>query len=219
MMMSIEMKDINSQPTGLFGTLDGGASCMVLGHDTLTHYIEHYHKLGYQTDHYLFQPTSKRLQFGGDRTLEAQWTVHMPVCVEGNYGRAQTYVVPGATPLLIGRPILKALKIHLNYIDDTVKVADGEWKPIVMGARKEHLLRLDDDLTSEKLAGPYDFDYVLEETYNTWTQRQDSTPTAPEPYNLWHYIEHTGLTTRPPTGGSFARQSTDRPTGDNKRQQ
>ena len=63
-----------------------------------------------------------------------------------------------------------------------------------MGPRKEHLLRLDDDLTSEKLAGPYDFDYVLEKTYNTWTQRQDNTPTASEPYNLWRYLELTGLT-------------------------
>ena len=43
MMVSIEMKDLTAKPTGLHGTLDGGASCMVLEHETLMHYIEHYH--------------------------------------------------------------------------------------------------------------------------------------------------------------------------------
>ena len=45
MMVSIEMKDLTTKPTGLHGTLDGG-SCMVLGHETLMHYIEHYHQVG-----------------------------------------------------------------------------------------------------------------------------------------------------------------------------
>ena len=124
---------------------------MVLGHGTLMHYIEHCHRLGYQTEHYHF--------------------------------------------LLPGRPILKALKTHLNYIDDTVKAREGcedEWKPIAMGPRKEHLLRLDDDLTSQKLTGPYAFDYVLEETYNPWTQRPPDTQQSPEHYTLWHYLELTG---------------------------
>ena len=121
MMVSIEMKDLTTKPTGLHGTLDGGASCVVLGHETLMHYIEHYHQLGFPTEHYHFRPASKMLQFGGDRTLDAQWTIHLPICVEGNLGRVQTYVVPGSTPLLIGRPILKALKIHLNYIEDMMK--------------------------------------------------------------------------------------------------
>ena len=26
------------------------------------------------------------MQFGGDRTMEAQFTVHMPVCVQGRLG-------------------------------------------------------------------------------------------------------------------------------------
>ena len=86
--------------------------------------------------------------------------------------------------------IVWCLDMKHSYITSS----DGEWKLIVMGARKEYFLRLDDDFTSEKLIGPYDFDYFLEETYNTWTQRQDNTPTTFEPYNLWHYLELTGLT-------------------------
>ena len=70
MMVSIEMKDLTTKPTGLHGTLDGGASCVVLGHETLMHYIEHYHQLGFPIEHYHFRPASKTLQFGGDRTLD-----------------------------------------------------------------------------------------------------------------------------------------------------
>ena len=48
-------------------------------------------------------------------------------------------------------------------------------------------------MTADKIAGPYAFDYVLEETYDTWTQRQDNTAEPnPEHYTLWHYLELTG---------------------------
>ena len=74
-----------------------------------------------------------------------------------------------------------------------MKVNEGDWKPITMGSRKEHLLKLDDGLTADKIAGPYAFDHVLEETYDTWTQRQDNkTGHNPEHYTLWHYLELTG---------------------------
>ena len=87
MMVQFEMKDYQRIPKGIFGTMDGGASCMVLGHDILMNYIESYHEQGFDVSSFHFRPAQKTLQFGGDNSLEAQWTVHMPVCIQGSPDR------------------------------------------------------------------------------------------------------------------------------------
>ena len=162
-MVNFEMKDLQALPKGIFGTMDGGASCMVLGHDTLMNYIEHFHK-EIDVSCFKFRPATKAMQFGGDRTMEAQWTVHM--------------LVSGSTPLLIGRPILKAMKIQLNFLEDTMSVDGSPWKKIVMGPRGEHLLQLDEGLESIPENGSYEFDFMMEETFHavtllstTWSSR------------------------------------------------
>ncbi|CAK9074702.1 Copia protein, partial [Durusdinium trenchii] len=132
LMVNFAMKDASSMPNGIHGTIDGGASCMVVGHDNLTQYIEHFSQHHIGPDDFQFRPTVKTLQFGGDRSLDSQWTVHLPICVNGILGRAQTFIVPGSTPLLIGRPILKAIGIQLNFMEDTMKVRDGSWQAIIM---------------------------------------------------------------------------------------
>ena len=189
-MVNFEMKDFQALPKGIFGTMDGGASCMVLGHDTLMNYIEHFHK-EIDVSCFKFRPATKAMQFGGDRTMEAQWTVHMPVCVQGRLGRAEAFVVSGSTPLLIGRPILKAMKIQLNFVEDTMSVNGSPWKKIVMGPRGEHLLQLDEGLESIPEDGSYEFDFMMEETFQAVTQQASTTTT--ETYTLEHYLELIGL--------------------------
>ena len=181
MTVHFEMKDYQSIPKGLFGTVDGGASCMVIGHDILMNYIENYHEQGFDTSSFHFRPAEKTLQFGGDKSMEAQWTVHMPVCIQGHLGRAQA---------LIGRPILKAMKLQLNFTEDTMRFDNGPWTPIVTGSRGEHLLQLDQGLQDLPDHNSYEFDYMMEETYAQLTQE----PTRAEHYTLAHYIELTGLT-------------------------
>ncbi|CAK9009019.1 Copia protein [Durusdinium trenchii] len=171
-MVNFEMKDLQALPKGIFGTMDGGASCMVLGHDTLMNYIEHFHK-EIDVSCFKFRPATKAMQFGGDRTMEAQWTVRM--------------LVSGSTPLLIGRPILKAMKIQLNFLEDTMSVDGSPWKKIVMGPRGEHLLQLDEGLESIPENGSYEFDFMMEETFHavtllstTWSSREEQAMHAQE---------------------------------------
>ncbi|CAK9032272.1 Copia protein, partial [Durusdinium trenchii] len=191
LMVNFAMKDASSMPNGIHGTIDGSASCMAVGHDNLMQYIEHFSQHHIGPDDFQFRPTVKTLQFGGDRSLDSQWTVHLPICVNGILGRAQTFIVPGSTPLLIGRPILKAIGIQLNFMEDTMKVRDGSWQAIIMGPRNEHLLRLDDGLERLTNTTDYQFDYMLEETYQQLSLEPHASTT--EPYTLWHYLELTGL--------------------------
>ena len=177
-MVNFEMKGIQALPKGFFGTMDGGASCMVLGHDTLMNYIEHFHK-EIDVSCFKFRPATKAMQFGGDRTMEAQWTVHMPVCVQGRLGRAEAFVALGSTPLLIGRPILKAMKIQLNFVEDTMSVDESPWKKIVtwLGVNPRRLIRV-------RLHDGGDL-------FQAMTQHNSTATT--ETYTLEHYLELTGL--------------------------
>ena len=50
--------------------------------------------------------------FGGDANRHADWSVKLPVYIEGQAGYIETFIVEGNTPLLIGRPILQALNIR-----------------------------------------------------------------------------------------------------------
>ena len=104
------------------------------------------------------------------------------------YASKEDFVVPGATPLLIGRPILKAMKLQLTFMEDTVRVDEGPWTPIVTGSRGEHLVQLDQGLQDLPDNTSYEFDYMMEETFNLLTQH----PAQAERYTLQRYIELTG---------------------------
>ena len=54
--------------------------------------IEHFHK---EIDVFCIKlrPATKAMQFGGDRTMKAQWIVHMPVRAQGRLGRTEAFVV------------------------------------------------------------------------------------------------------------------------------
>ena len=88
---------------------------MFLVYGTLINYIEHFHK-DINVSFFKLRPATKAMQFGGDRTMKAQWIVHMPVRAQGRLGRAEAFVV--------WRLILKAMKIQLNFLEDSMRV-DG----------------------------------------------------------------------------------------------
>ena len=66
-------------PKGWFGIQDGGASSMVIGHNTLMKVMDHLGEKGGKTATYKFHPTEKIFAFGGDARREAAWSVRLPV--------------------------------------------------------------------------------------------------------------------------------------------
>ena len=63
--------------SGWYGIQDGGASSVVVGHETLT--IDHMQHRGVAVDRYLFMATDKMFGFGGDTSRRADWSVRLPV--------------------------------------------------------------------------------------------------------------------------------------------
>ena len=117
---------------------------MVAGHHTLMAYLQHVHNLGVPVEHFRFRAADKLFHFGGDTEMHSAWSVHMPTFINGIVGRIQCFIVEGATPLLVGRPILKALQLKVDYTTDTYSTDGINWQKIPLGKRQEHLLQLDD---------------------------------------------------------------------------
>ena len=120
---------------GLYGIQDGGASSVVCGHDALMRIIDHMKARGVPVERFLFAATNKVFGFGGDANRHADWSVRLPVYIEGQAGYIETFIVEGNTPLLIGRPILQALNIKIDYSSNQVSIQDGDWEALTMTPR------------------------------------------------------------------------------------
>ena len=129
---------------GLYGIQDGGASSVVCEHEVLMKTIHHMKARGVPVGRFLFASTNKLFGFGDDASRQADWSVRLPVYIEGTAGYIETFfIVEGSTPLLIGRPILQALNIKIDYNLNKDSIQDGEWKDTTMGEKGEYRLCLD----------------------------------------------------------------------------
>ncbi|CAE7693968.1 RE1, partial [Symbiodinium necroappetens] len=144
------------------GLQDGGASSMVGGHDFVMEVITEFVSKGLDPETLAFTQVNKSFLFGGDHRSLADWSVHLPVWIGGTKG-AFSFLVEGTMPILIGRPLLKALKVKVNYDTDMVSVLGEGWTSVLKGPKGEHLLALDDGLNEDTLQADYDFDYVTDD--------------------------------------------------------
>ena len=145
------------------GLQDGGASSMVGGHDYVMEVITEYVAAGLDPETLAFSQTNKSFLFGGDHRCIADWSVHLPVWIGGTKGRIQCFLVEGSMPILVGRPLLKALKVKVDYDTDMVSVLGEPWTAVLKGPKGEHLLALDDGMNEDTLHVDYDFDYVTDD--------------------------------------------------------
>ena len=145
------------------GLQDGGASSMVGGHDFVMEVITEFVSKGLDPETLAFTQVNKSFLFGGDHRSLADWSVHLPVWIGGTKGRIQCFLVEGTMPILIGRPLLKALKVKVNYDTDMVSVLGEGWTSVLKGPKGEHLLALDDGLNEDTLQSDYAFDYVTDD--------------------------------------------------------
>lgn len=176
------VRDLAKQPApglplmgqdGLYGIQDGGASSVVCGHDVLMSIIDHMTARGVPLERFLFAATNKVFGFGGDANRHADWSVRLPVYIEGQAGYVETFIMEGSTPLLIGRPILQALNIKIDYNSNKISIRDGEWKDAEMGEKGEYLLCLDNGVADDPLGQHIAFDYVTTDTCAAITNYED----------------------------------------------
>ena len=173
-------------PSALRGTLDNGASSVLIGHNTLMKNLKTLHDAGRNLQHLCFRPVDKTFHFGGDASSRSEWSVHLPVNVGGVFGRLQVFVIPGDTPFLLGRPILKHFKIQIDYAADKISIDGGKWTSTVKGKREEYLLDL--HCPQDDWDQPWTFDLMTDETISNFTYEPDA-----DTINLEEYLTTTQL--------------------------
>ena len=159
---------------GCFGIQDSGASSVVVGHNILMQYIDYMYGRGVPADMFRFLATNKTFGFGGDTTRRSDWSCRLPVWIEGQHGFMECFVVDGSTPLLVGRPLLQAFRVQINYDTSQQSVMGSPWRNVVSGERGEHLLRLDDGIGGRNCQDdPICFDYVTDDSLTVRTNYED----------------------------------------------
>ena len=158
---------------GWYGMQDGGASSVVCGHTVLMSIIDHLRAKGVPLSRFLFANTNKTFGFGGDANRQADWSIRLPVYIQKQAGYVECFIVEGNTPLLIGRPILKALNIKVDYCNNSMSIRDEAWHPAVLGEKGEYLLRLDDGVDDDPHGEHIIFDYVTSETCSAISNYDD----------------------------------------------
>ena len=149
------------------GIQDGGASSVVTGHGYLMKLLDGFLSQGVSAEEFRFSRTDKTFLFGGDNRAQASWCIHLPVWVGGTKGRIQCFIVEGNMPLLVGRPVLKALKVKTDYELDRCSVMDEPWSEALQGSKGEYLLAIDDGLTEDT---GHIFDYVTDDKVEDFIQ-------------------------------------------------
>ena len=143
--------------------IDPGASALLMGFGPFVRYVEHLAKLGYPVDTIHLNSCERTFHFGGDNSSSCRWLAKLPVFIGGRFGLVQGYLLPGETPLLLGRPIAQALKIKLDLADLRIKVDTGAWRPMLLGRHGEYLLPLSEDFSPEHDFSQPEFDLIAVE--------------------------------------------------------
>ena len=63
--------------------------------------------VGYPIDQIQFSRCAKDLWFGGDHSGRSTWVVRIPIFLNNKYGVADCFLLPGHTPMLLGRPVME----------------------------------------------------------------------------------------------------------------
>ena len=110
-----------------------------------------------------FKRCDKNFKFGGDGEGHSGWMCQIPVNLGGSVGRIQCFVIFGATPILLGRPILEFLQAVVDFGGRRMKLMGGDWQEIKKGKHDSMLLRLAENVTNgDQLLNPI-FDLVSED--------------------------------------------------------
>ena len=143
--------------------MDPGASSFLMGHGPFMRYVSHLRTLGYPVEQIVLKKANRTFFFGGDHKALSRWTVHLPIFINHQYGHIQAFLLKGETPMLLGRPIAKALGMTVDFNKDMIRFGDDEWRPATMGRHAEYLIPLTEDFELEAIPKGPVYDLILED--------------------------------------------------------
>ena len=150
--------------------IDPGASACLMGTGPFHRYVEHLKGLQYDTDSIQLTQIQRVFHFGGDHSVTCRWKVRVPVFFNHAYGYITGFLIPVETPMLMGRPILEALGLTINFQKKLMMWDKSSWQEITIGRHEEYLLSLTSDFRPEMFHHSPPFDLVLADSALTDTE-------------------------------------------------
>ena len=124
---------------------DGGAASVLGSRQSVRRYLYHLMSLGYDLNTVETFRCRKGFRYGNSETEVTDMCLLLPIAVGGRRRKVLTYAVGGTAPLLFGRPLLHRLGLTVDYGKKQMRWPDGNWMPIPLGVKGEHLLELVED--------------------------------------------------------------------------
>ena len=153
--------------------LDPGAPSFLTGSGLLIRCVNHLRQLGYDTNKLQLQRCHRVFHFGGDHQKVISWGAKVPVYLNGQHGLIQCFVLSGETPILIGRPVIRASDMTIDFSQQKVKFGDADWQDAILGRHEEYLLDLTSSFDSEQLMWEPSFGLQLDEKLGNFGSLED----------------------------------------------
>ena len=159
----VTFEDQNGRPRVDCAMLDPGASAFLMGSGPFHRYLEHLQQLGFSMELIQMRRTSRTFHFGGDHSTTSHWIARVPMFVNNSFGFCQAFIIKGETPMLMGRPVIEALGIIINFKNQQMMFDGRPWRPVTLGRHGEYLLSLTEDYEAELADQTPAFDLRLAE--------------------------------------------------------
>ena len=125
---------------------DGGAASVLGSMKQIKKYLTYLMENGYGIHDITVFECTKGFKYGNSQREVTNRCLMLPMFLGGRRVDVLTYVIQGAAPILIGRPLLEKLGLVIDYANQRMRWPDGDWEEAPRGKKGEYILHLGQDL-------------------------------------------------------------------------
>ena len=125
---------------------DGGASSVLGSAKQIRKYLTFLMENGYGIHDIPVFECEKGFKYGNSMKEVTNRCILLPMFLGGRRIDVLTYVIQGAAPILIGRPLLEKLGLTVGYNKQLMRWPNQDWETAPRGFKGEYILHLGQDL-------------------------------------------------------------------------
>ena len=138
--------DLTLDETSDSAMLDCGAASVLTSRTQLIKYIKFLETAKFNVKDIPVWKCQKGFRFGNGNLNTTTWCALVPTFFHGARRDFLMYIIEGTAPILLGRPLMEALGISVDYANGLIRVGSGPWSQAERGAKGEFLIHLAADI-------------------------------------------------------------------------
>lgn len=138
--------DLTLYETSDAAMLDCGAASVLTSRMQLLKYVKFLVEAKYNVKDIPVWKCQKGFRFGNGNLNTTTWCALVPTFFHGARRDVLIYIIDGNAPILLGRPLMEALGISVDYANGLIRVGSGPWSQAERGAKGEFVIHLAADI-------------------------------------------------------------------------